>query len=98
MANLHKADWKLPWWVRDGELLSDWLGAGRSGGKFCRHTKSDLCGMPDPAVLSLPKQGLGLGLCRDESITLHKVKIGLRFSVKSNVPIPVFCFFLVRTI
>lgn len=31
MANLHKTERKLPWWVRDGGLPSDWLG-GRIGG------------------------------------------------------------------
>lgn len=41
MANLHKTERKLPWWVRDGGLPSDWLG-GRIGGNSLQ---SNLCGM-----------------------------------------------------
>lgn len=39
MANLHKTEKKLPWLVRDGGLLSDWLG-GRIGGILCSHSQT----------------------------------------------------------
>lgn len=46
MANLHKTERKLPWWVRDGGLCSDWLWGGGGLGEF--FAVKNLCGIPDP--------------------------------------------------
>lgn len=49
MANLHKTERKLLWWVRDGGLHSDWPQGG-GWGKFFAVMVPNLHGMPDTAT------------------------------------------------
>lgn len=74
MANLHKTERKLPWWVRDGGLPSDWLG-GRIGGEFFAVTQSNLCGVPDTAAIQTHTFTGKAQICSLNTVKNQKVPI-----------------------